>query len=363
MAEAFKDLLNATTVAATGRMLATGGSLAEEAFVARATAGLDKLELKARVRHVADAIRAALPGPWPQAVDALVRSLPPPYEGEDRLSAGLFLWPVATVVEVYGLEHPELSLPALRAITQHASAEFAIRPYLVRWPDQAWVAAEAWSRDTSLHVRRLASEGTRPRLPWGQRLAASVADPSRGLALIERLVDDPSAYVRRSVANHLGDVAKDHPALAVEVARRWLPGRRRLVEHALRDLLKKGHPGALELLGHAGHIAVGEVAVSPAEAVPGGSVEVTATLTGAGTARVDLVWAWPSPRGWASKTFRGAVRQLSQGESWQFRQRLSLRPVTTRPLRPGEQRVFLRVNGQDHGPATFILLDASPPGE
>lgn len=363
MAEPFKNLVNAASVARVGGMLAAAGEFDTRRFEAQATAGLDALELKARVRHVAAAIRAHLPRSWALAVQQVVASLPPAPEGEDRLSEGLFLWPLVQVVEDYGVDDPALSLPALRALTPHASAEFAVRPYLVRWPALAWAAVDRWCRDDNLHVRRLASEGTRPRLPWGQRLPDSVRDPSPGLAVIERLVDDPSPYVRRSVANHLGDVAKDHPDRAVAVARGWLPGRRALVLHALRDLLKKGHPSALRLVGHAGQVAVTSLAVAPNASRPGGEVVVSATVRGEGSARVDVVWCWPSPRGWSSKTFRGAVRELLTGESWQFRHRLSLRPVTTRPLRPGEQRVFLRVNGVDHGPASFTLLDAAPGGE
>ncbi len=357
MPEPFKNLVNAEAIRRIGAAVAAVAPFDARGFQVRATAGLDALELKARVRHVAEALRAFLPESWPEAARILVASLPARPEG------GLFLWPLAQVVETYGLENPDISLEALRAITPHASAEFAVRPFIAQHPERAWAALDAWSRDPSEHVRRLASEGTRPRLPWGARLDASVRDPSHGLAIIERLVDDPSEYVRRSVANHLGDVAKDHPDLAVAVARRWLPGRRRLVEHALRDLLKKGHPGALDLLGHAGEITVSTLAVHPSAARPGEAVTVSATITGTGTARVDVVWSWPGTRGWSSKTFRGGVRELSEGERLLFRQRLSLRPVTTRPLRPGEQRVSLRVNGVDHGPATFLLLDAEPPRE
>ncbi len=357
MPEPFKNLVNTEAIARIGAAIAAVAPFDERGFEARAGAGLEPLELKARVRHVADALRAFLPESWPEAARILVASLPAAPGG------GLFLWPVAQVVETYGLEHPEISLEALRGITPHASAEFAVRPYLARHPELAWAAIDAWSRDPDEHVRRLASEGTRPRLPWGQRIEASVRDPSRGLAVIERLVDDPSDYVRRSVANHLGDVAKDHPDLAVSVARRWLPGRRRLVEHALRDLLKKGYPPSLDLLGHDGQIEVSDIQVSPTQARAGESVTVSAMIRGAGTARVDVVWSWPGTRGWSSKTFRGRVRELTEGEPWSFRQRLSLRPVTTRPLRPGQQRLFLRVNGTDHGPATFLLLDATPPRE
>ena len=361
--EPFKNLVNPGSIARIGAMLATTGPFDLEGFVAESARDLDPLELKARVRHVATVLRRHLPADWPSAMRQVVAALPPAPVADDALSAGLFLWPLAQLVEDHGLEFPALSLCAMRAITPHASAEFAVRPYLVRHPAAAWAAVDEWSRDSNMHVRRLASEGTRPRLPWGQRLHASIADPSRGLRVIDRLVDDPSAYVRRSVANHLGDVAKDHPRLAVDVARGWLPGRRRLVEHALRDLLKKGDGGALALLGQGGAVAVEAVRVEPSAAAVGGRVRVLARLSGEGTVRADVVWQWPGARGWSAKTFRGAVRELAAGEAWSFETTLDLRPVTTRPVRLGEQRVFLRVNGADHGPVSFVLLDAGPSRE
>lgn len=356
----FKDLLSADAV----RGLAARHAAADPAFpagrfVAAALDGLDALELKDRVRHVAAALRDALPADWPAALDRLLRAWPAP--GEDAGSA-FGLWPVLQVVEDGGLDHPEASLAALRRMTERFSAEFAVRPYLERHPELTWRTLEAWTADPSEHVRRLCSEGSRPRLPWGRRLAACVADPSRGLALLDRLVDDPSAYVRRSVANHLGDVAKDHPALAVATARRWMaerPDREEVARHGLRARLKAGDPAALALFGH--HppaVEVRDIGVSPARARIGEAVEVTATLHAHAPThvRVDLVWAWPGARGgWSSRTFRGADRDLAAGERWTFRGRISTRPVTTRPLRPGEQRVTLRVSGVDAPPVTFTL--------
>lgn len=363
MAEPFKNFLDAHAVGRLADLLAASSpAFARNAFAAAATDGLAALELKARVRHIADHLRAALPSPWPEAAGLLVAALPPPLPDDTRLDLGFWLWPVLAVVEHHGAHDPEASLPALHEMTRRFSAEFAIRPLIARHPEPSWAALLEWTGDPNVHVRRLASEGSRPRLPWGQRLVASVADPSRGLALLDRLVDDPSAYVRRSVANHLGDVAKDHPELALEVAQRWVgarPQRMALVTHGLRDLLKRGHRGALALVGHESvPVSVERLQVTPPRARPGESVEVSAQLRVAQAAslRVDVVWSWPGLRGgWASKTFRGSDRRLAAGETWDFRHRLPLRVVSTRPLRPGEQRVVLRILGEDFGPVSFWL--------
>lgn len=363
MAEPFKNLVGAAAIARLGeRVAAAWPAFDRPAFEAAAVEGLDALELKGRVAHVADALRAHLPAAWPAAA-AVLAGVPvdAPAGGPETLS-GAWLWPVLTTVEVHGAHDPATSLPLLRQLTRHFSAEFAIRPLLVAHPGPAWAALAAWVDDPDPRVRRLVSEGTRPRLPWGLRLRAAVEDPTPGLALLDRLVDDPSPDVRRSVANHLGDVAKDHPDRAVEIARRWLaddPARQPLVKHALRDLLKKGHGGALALFGAGGaEVEVDGLAVRPERAAVGGSVEIVANVVARtpGAVRVDVVWSWPGARGgWSSKTFRGKDRPLAAGEVWTFRHRLSLRPVSTRPLRPGPQRVTLRVQGRDVAEVGFLL--------
>lgn len=366
MAEPFKELVGEAAVRQLGAEVAAAWpAFPVGAFVPAALDGLGALELKDRVRHVARALRASLPAPWREALRVLLAALPPAMEGTDGVSAGFRLWPVLQVVQDFGLDDPDASLPALREMTRRFSAEFAIRPLLIRHPDRAWAEVARWVEDPDPHVRRLASEGTRPRLPWGERLRASVDDPRRGLAVLERLVDDPEAYVRRSVANHLGDVAKDHPALAVEVARRWweTPTRRDVVRHGLRSLLKAGAPDALAVIGNAPvEVDVRELRVTPVVRV-GERVEVQATLVAAevGVVRVDVVWSWPGARGWSSRTFRGADRELAAGEAWAFSYRWSTRPVSTRPTRPGEQRVTLRVLGRDHGPVSFLLEGAEGP--
>lgn len=355
MPEPFKNHVRPEVIAAlAARIQAVHPVFPAADFVMAASSGLEPLELKARVRHVADALRPRLPEDWPSAVDVLVRSLPPADPAGEI--GGLSYWPVLQVVETYGAHDPAASLPALREMTRRFSAEFAIRPLIRRWPDVTWAALAEWAADPDEHVRRLVSEGSRPRLPWGERLDA---DP-RAIPLLDRLVDDPSAYVRRSVANHLGDLAKLDPDGAVRLARRWLAegDRRDLVRHGLRDLLKRGHPHALALVGHA-QVAVDVSDLRASNVTIGEATVVRARIVVREPAhvRVDLVWGWPGARGWSKKTFRGGDRTLAAGEVWDFEARLSTRPVTTRPTRPGGQRLWLRVLGQDHGPVSWVLSE------
>ncbi len=326
-------------------------------FEVAAEAGLGPMALKERVAHVADCLRKRLPAQWPEAVGVLCASLPPASPAEFGQLGGLEFWPVLSVVERHGHQDPTHSLPALREMTGRFSAEFAIRPFLRRWPDATWAALSAWVSNRDPHVRRLVSEGSRPRLPWGLRL-----DPDpRALPLLHQLVDDPNEYVRRSVANHLGDLGKLDADATVALAAEWLrerPNRAPLLRHALRDLLKRGHPGALALVGvPPAAVSVTGLAVDDVALGEVATVRAEIKAMEAASLRVDYAWAWPGARsGWCSKTFRGADRQLERGEVWSFRARLHTRPVSTRPGRPGPQRLTLRVSGQDFGPVDWTLL-------
>ncbi len=362
MAEPFKLLVDRAAVSRlAAAILRVYPAFDAPGFVAKAADGLDPLELKARVQHVARALRAALPADWARAAAILVASLPPALPDESGLSGGIALWPLLQVVEDYGRDLPEVSLPALKEMTRRFSAEFAIRPFLVEHPTLTGRTLDTWVTDPDVHVRRLVSEGTRPRLPWGGVLRAAIADPTPGLERIARLVDDPSPYVRRSVANHLGDVAKDHPALAVAVAARWMaedPSRRPLVLHALRTPLKRGDPAALALLGYApGSIRVTELALDRDEVTEGDVLTVSARIgvDAPATVRVDVVWTWPGARGRGRRVFNAGSRDLAPGETWAFRHRLHTRPVTTRRPAEGTHTLVLRVQGQDQPPLPFTF--------
>jgi 3-methyladenine DNA glycosylase AlkC len=213
-----------------------------------------------RGRHLATVLRRHLPPRYEEAVDVLIRSLTPPLPRTERLGLGVFFYlPHVSFVAAYGLdpEHNggrdpfEASMRAQYELTRRFSAEFSMRPFLIRWPGRTLARLLEWTRDPDPHVRRLCSEGARPRLPWAMRIPAFVADPRPVLPILEALKDDPSPYVRRSVANHLGDIAKDHPELAYALCDRWLEGaseeRRWVIRHAVRLPAKKGIQRALAI--------------------------------------------------------------------------------------------------------------------
>ncbi|MCB0641964.1 MAG: DNA alkylation repair protein [Phaeodactylibacter sp.] len=203
-------------------------------------------ELKDRMHHLTHCLHHHLPLTYPKQITVLQNSI---WEGD-----ALTLMCFPDFVEVYGMQDWQTSMEALEFFTPFASSEFAIRPFLIQYPQETRQRMQHWSNHSNHHVRRLATEGCRPRLPWAIALTAYKKDPSPILPILEQLKDDASEYVRRSVANNLNDICKDHPELALQLARSW-QGRSAetdwVVKHGLRTLLKKGHPEALQLFGFA----------------------------------------------------------------------------------------------------------------
>jgi 3-methyladenine DNA glycosylase AlkC len=236
------------------------GGFDAAAFRRTALDGLAPLGIMQRGAHLAAALRAHLPPRYADAIEILLRSLTPPLAATDDLGLGVFFYlPHVCFVRTYGLDAAhnggrdpfEGSMRAQHGITRRFSAEFSIRPFLIRWPERTLARLMEWTRDADPHVRRLCSEGPRPRLPWAERIPAFVRDPRPALPILEALKDDPDLYVRRSVANHLGDIAKDHPALVFGICERWIEGasaeRKWLIRHAVRHPAKKGVAAALRL--------------------------------------------------------------------------------------------------------------------
>jgi 3-methyladenine DNA glycosylase AlkC len=186
------------------------------------------------------------------------------------------------VVARRGIESPNRALGALHAITQRFTAEFAIRPLILAHPALVFETLATWTRDPSPHVRRLVSEGSRPRLPWGLQLKSLIVDPSPSLPLLRALQDDESAYVRRSVANHLNDIAKDHPALVAEWLERYLPSatveRRALLRHASRTLIKQGDRRVLKAWGLGRRFPERPLSLAPRRVATGESLTMMLTL-------------------------------------------------------------------------------------
>ncbi len=337
-------------------------------FIDLACDGLDGLELKDRVIRIAETLNAVLPQPFPAALDVILRAAETwPAPDPDATFGAFAAWPVIDFVGLYGVDHPTESVPALRRLTPLFSAEFAIRPFLIEHRDATMAHLKDWVADPDHHVRRLVSEGTRPLLPWGQRLRDFQAEPSLALPFLERLKDDPSEYVRRSVANHLNDISKDHPVVTLEICARWSraagPERQWIVRHALRTLLKQGEPRALSLLGyvHGAEVAVDGFALTPKTVSMGDKIDFSLTLTSTGAETQGLLVDYAihhckANGGTTPKVFRLKTLDLAPGATVRVKKRHAFKPITTRRYYSGTHEVEVIVNGRSVAREAFELV-------
>lgn len=351
-----KDLLGPAAVRTLAAELTRAApSFDAAAFTRTATHGLAALELAARARHIADALHAHLPQPFARAARVLQASLAPV-----GATGNMRYWPHACFVQTYGLAAADFDVAmALQAdITRRFTAEWSIRAFLVAHPARTYAQLERWAGDPDVHLRRLASEGSRPRLPWAPRLAAYVRDPAPVLALLDRLVDDPERYVQRSVANSLGDIAKDHPARAIATAARWLaaatPSRTWIVRHGLRLLIKQGDPGALALIGAGAPPEVDVVRRAlPPRCRLGDTITLAVDLVSrsaaAQTLEVDLAVHYVKADGSRRpKVFKLRRLALAPQATVALRREVSFADLSTRTHYPGRHPVELRVNGRPY---------------
>ena len=361
-----KDFFNRALVEAIARSFISAYPPFDQAgFVARSVNGLDQLELIQRGAHIATAMRVHLPTDYRSAIDIMLKSLNFSAPTPSSMASFRYL-PHTIFVATYGLDDFTSSMHAQKALTQRFTAEFSIRPFLIRHPEQTLALLSEWAKEPNEHVRRLASEGTRPRLPWGTRLPAFIADPAPVLALLEGLRDDPALYVQRSVANNLNDIAKDHPELIVTLCRQWMldapPSRQWIVRHALRVLVKRGNHGALKVLGVGSRpkIDITDIDI-PRRVRIGDKAQIFFTLTSCSkqvqTLEVDFAVHFVKANGTtAAKIFKLRKLTLAGRESVRLSRTISFAPMTTRTPYPGCHVIEAQINGVKFPLGSLTLL-------
>jgi 3-methyladenine DNA glycosylase AlkC len=369
-----KDQFGLSAPRAIARMIrAVHPDFPHEDFLRDVARGYGPMSLTGRGFHVAEALRRHLPRDYPVAIDILLESASQPHEHRaSNGMAGFLYMPHLFFVARHGLDHFEESMRAQHALTQLFTAEFSIRAFLEKYPERTLARLREWVSDPSHHVRRLVSEGTRPRLPWAPRLRAFQRDPRPVLELLELLRDDPELYVRRSVANNLNDIGKDHPVLLADVAKRWLrdatPEREWVIRHALRSAVKRADAGALRALGFGGKVAVSirGVRISPARPRIGDAVTISFDLVNpsrrAQRVMADVVIHFAKARGTGAKTFKLKAVTLAAGERVTLAKKIGLAQLTTRRHYPGEHRVEAQLNGQARRLGSFLLVAAGRRG-
>jgi 3-methyladenine DNA glycosylase AlkC len=324
---------------------------------------LGPLPLRARSDLLRDALLTDIPGDF-AALATSVRKFAASLHG-------WMVWPVTTAVAERAVSDGgtaafDDAMALLAEVTGLLTAEFAIRTLLRHDVDRALPIVVKWTGSADPAVRRLASEGTRPYLPWAIRVPQILSAPGVMVPVLDALYRDPDAVVRRSVANHLNDLSRDHPELVVDTAARWLSAPNEntpaVVRHALRTLVKRGDPKALALLGFGAVTVSIDGPVLSRSSVPfGGEVEFRATVSNDGEepARLAIDYAVHHRKangGETHKVFKLTTRTLAPGEQFTVTKTHSLRPITTRRYYPGAHAIELRVNGTPSARAVFELL-------
>jgi 3-methyladenine DNA glycosylase AlkC len=370
--EPFKNLISEDVVTLIGLQLGKAlPDLDKDAFVASITPHLAQLGLKQRVQFISEKMLTVLPSNVLERNKILVAMLHP-----DKLDhtvkpstqeglCGWGVWPLTDVIGRSGFDDFEDSMRALREITMRGTSEFDVRPFIEADPKRALSIILGWAGDENEHVRRLASEGSRPRLPWGMRLKSVIADPAMTIPILQALRDDPSEYVRRSVANHLNDVAKDHPDLVAGIASDWMQdaskNRQKLIRHACRSLVKQGHKETLAVFGLGSpFISEPQIEIITGSVMLGGALEFRVTLSSKGhepqKLLIDYVVHHRKANGTlAPKVFKWKQPTLQPNETVTYARQHAIRPITTRKYYSGEHALSLRINGQDFGRAVFEL--------
>lgn len=339
--------------------------------------GWERLELKGRMRRITLSLGATLPQRYEEALEALCAI--------DERCTGLAYLIFPDFIEVYGRDeaHWELSMSMLRRFTRRSTSEFAIRPFILERPERTLAAMLEWAGSEDEHVRRLASEGCRPRLPWAPALPMLKRDPSPALPILEKLRKDESLYVRKSVANHLNDISKDNPDVVVAIAKRWFgthPLTDWIVRRGCRTLVKQAEPGVMALFGYGedgGESSAGPLAEAARvhrfepnrkEAAIGEEtllrydVELPPEAAG-GRVRLEYSIDYVRPSGKLShKRFLVMDKPVTPGTTrLQGSKRHAWRELSTRKLFPGEHRIALWINGAEAA-ASSITLQAEGEG-
>jgi len=352
----YKNLSNA--------LLAVLPSFNKQRFISQIfTDDFSDKELKARMRHTSVVLHTFMPSDFKKTVGILgklIQQLRTSGSEEDGL-AYIFL---PDYIELYGIDDLETSVRALEEITQFVSCEFAVRPFIIRYGSEMMDQMKRWSLHKNYKVRRLASEGSRPRLPWAMAIPELKKDPSPIFPILENLKNDPSEWVRRSVANNINDIAKDHPDLIIDLARKWKGNSKEtdaIIKHGSRGLLKKGH---VQILKHYGlkskNIRVSVFKIETPNVKIGEHLAFSFAVSNLDkkkqTVRLEYGLYYNKSNGQLTrKVFKISERDYEPGIKVKVQRNQSFKKITTRVFYPGKHRLSIIVNGEEKLTGDFMV--------
>ncbi|MDC1222144.1 DNA alkylation repair protein [Salibacteraceae bacterium] len=344
------------------------GSFDASSFKEYINPKLSSLALKDRAKLIAEGLTKYLPSEYPKAIDILVRSMEIPLKEDDNLGryAEFYFMPFAEFISRNGKLCFKESMEANYELTKVFTAEFSVRYFIENYPTESLMLLDKWTNDNNLHVRRLVSEGTRPRLPWASRLPGFQKDPKPVLKLLEKLKTDQELYVRRSVANNLNDIAKNHPDVVIETLKNWKKDQNShtnwIVKHASRSLIKSGHKGALMLQGFDPDVQMSIEKFNATKIVRFGEyLEIDFDLISQDetdvSVVVDFVVYFKKGNGKLSpKVFKLTEKKLVPEQRLTIAKRHPIRPMSTRKYYNGIQRLAIQVNGKEIAEQEFELI-------
>ncbi len=336
------------------------------AFIAACRSnGWEKMELKQRMRHLATTLHDLLPGNYKNKLTQVLKIMDAlPAESTNQYGSLAYML-LPDFVEQYGLQDPRISLKAMEKISTFTSCEFAIRPFLIKYPEQVMAQMLVWSTHRDDKIRRFASEGCRPRLPWAMAIPELKRSPAPILPILEQLKNDPSEFVRRSVANNLNDIAKDHPALVIKIAKKWMGKTAetdKIARHGCRSLLKQAHPEALHLFGTASGIncSISNLALATTTIKIGDTLPFSFSLVlneqKPAKLRIEFALHFMKANGKQNKKiFKIAENTYPAGKICFFSRKLSFKDLSTRKHYPGRHRLAIIINGTESSGMDFMV--------
>lgn len=330
-----------------------------EYFAKSLKKSLPELELKQRVQIIAKTLADLLPKDPNKAFPIIVAA--------SQKIPGFKSWPLNDLVVLYGMDYLELSLETLCQLTSQASAEFAIRPFLIHQEKKSLTFLKKKLNNSNHHIRRLISEGTRPLLPWGQHIPRFKNDPTLTWNFLEKLKNDSSEYVRKSVANHLNDHTKNHGPWIMNQIKDWDNLQDKniswIIKHGLRTLIKNGDPKALGLIGiNHSSIEILDLKISTKSITLGDTIQASFKIKNLTDKYQSVVIDQKisllrSNNKYNDKVFKGKIAAIGPNEIMQMKLNLKIREVTTRKYYPGKQYYSVVANGKDSKRVDILLKD------
>jgi 3-methyladenine DNA glycosylase AlkC len=344
-------------------------SFDDRGFVKKVVSAFPELELMERIHHIKESLREYLPTDYEESIKIIVSALPPPLDNSKTDDDfGEFIYaPYSYFVAEYGCEKNflKVSLVALEEITKRFSAEAALRPFINKFPKEILACVTRWSESNEYHVRRLASEGTRPNLPWAKKINY---DHQLFLPILDTLHADKTRYVTRSVANHLNDVSKFAPSEVMNLLEKWRSEGKQsqselsyITKHSLRTLVKEGDERALKILGYNKIRAVAFLRLDKTKIKVGDELKFDLEVEADEIKPSDLlihyiIYFKKSDGRLSPKVFLLKKTRVNKKEKISISKKHSLKPMTTRVLYSGEHKLEIRINGQKVAEAKFDLI-------